>query len=156
MPNSILVMRHAEKSDDPNDPDLTPTGLQRAGELATFIPQKFGKPDYLFAASISRHSARPYETVKPLSKATGVPIDATYADQDYGALAEALLDGAKFQAKLVVVCWHHGNIPNLLHALKAPDGQYPDPWNRTVFNLILQATFSQGGIPSVAEITEPF
>jgi hypothetical protein len=58
----LLVMRHAEKSDDPNDPHLTPPGLLRAEGLATFIPQEFGKPDYLFAASISKHSARPYET----------------------------------------------------------------------------------------------
>ena len=29
----LLVMRHAEKSDDPNDPDLTPAGQARAKAL---------------------------------------------------------------------------------------------------------------------------
>jgi broad specificity phosphatase PhoE len=80
MTTRILVMRHAEKSDDPTDPELTPAGRHRAESLATYIPNQFGRPDFIFAASISKHSARPYETIKPLSKAIGVPIDATYAD----------------------------------------------------------------------------
>ena len=113
-PKTLLVMRHAEKPDDPDDPDLTKDGLERAAKLATYIPQQFGQPDFIFAAAITRHSARPYETVKPLSKATGVGIDATIADNDYGALAKELLTKPKYADKLVVVCWHHGNIPPMM------------------------------------------
>ena len=50
MPTRILVMRHAEKSDDPADPDLTSNGRKRAKALASFIPNHFGKPDFIFAA----------------------------------------------------------------------------------------------------------
>jgi phosphohistidine phosphatase SixA len=153
MTTQILVMRHAEKPDDPTDPDLTPAGQQRATTLATFIPKRFGTPDFIFAASISKNSARPYETVKPLSKATGIPIDATYADQDYGALAQALRSERRYQDKLIIVCWHHGNIPNLLHALKALDGQYPDPWDRNVFNLILLTKFDGDTPATVTAVT---
>jgi broad specificity phosphatase PhoE len=46
---TILIMRHAEKSGDPLDPDLTPAGRDRAQRLAEFIPAKFGKPQFLFA-----------------------------------------------------------------------------------------------------------
>jgi phosphohistidine phosphatase SixA len=152
----ILVMRHAEKPDDPNDPDLTQAGLQRAESLAAFIPTRFGTPDFIFATSFSKHRARPFETVKPLSKATGVPIDTTYADQDYGALAQTLRSDARYHGKLIVVCWHHGNIPNLLHALKVSDGQYPDPWDRNVFNLVLQVILDAGATPTVTPVTEPF
>jgi broad specificity phosphatase PhoE len=151
----ILMMRHGEKSDDPMDPDLTPDGQKRADALATYIPDKFGRQDFIFATAISRHSARPYETVKPLATAAGVPIDATYADQDYGALATHLTEKAKFQGKLVVVCWHHGNIPNLMHTLRAPDGTYPDPWRRGVFNLILDTRIADQTV-TVEQDKEPF
>ena len=154
-PKMILVMRHAEKPDDPDDPDLTEDGHARAIKLATFIPQQFGAPDFIFAAAITRHSARPYETVRPLSQATSVGIDATIADNDYGALAKELLTKTKYADKSVVVCWHHGNIPSLMRYLGASAGSYPDPWNHTVFNLILEVGFS-GGSVSVKQVAEPF
>jgi phosphohistidine phosphatase SixA len=154
-PKIVLVMRHAEKSADPYDPDLTEAGKARAKALADYIPKEFGVPDFIFAAAISKHSARPYETVKPLSKKTGVPIDATIADQEYGVLASELLSHAHFAGKSIVVCWHHGNIPSLMNALGAAGGAYPDPWDPAVFNLILKVEFPVGGL-SIAKVFEPF
>jgi hypothetical protein len=55
-----------------------------------------------------------------------------------------------------VICWHHGNIPNLMNALGAAKGSYPDPWPREVFNLILEAKFDARGAPTVQSVTEPF
>ena len=43
----LLVMRHAEKSDDPDDPDLTPAGQARAKALPAYIQATFGKPDFI-------------------------------------------------------------------------------------------------------------
>ena len=80
-------MRHAEKTGDPMDPHLSQDGYARAGKLADFIPASFGIPRFLFATSISKHSVRPIETLEPLSMKIGVSVDATYADQDYSALA---------------------------------------------------------------------
>jgi len=118
----VLLMRHAEKSADPLDPDLSPKGRERADRLVTYIPDTFHTPDFIFATALSKHSRRPFETVAPLAKATGVPIDATFADQDYGALAHELASDPRFSGKLILVCWHHGNIPSLAHALKATSG----------------------------------
>lgn len=154
-PQFILVMRHAEKSADPADPDITPAGEARATALAKYIPDTFGEPDFIFASAVSKHSARPYETVKPLSKRTGLPIDATIADQDYPFLAHDLLSDADFAGKRIVVCWHHGNIPSLMHALGAANGDYPDPWDPGVFNLILKVDFAVEG-PRVTKVIEPF
>lgn len=106
-PSFLLVMRHAEKPDDPYSPDLSPPGLARAEELAKYIPRTFGTPDFIIATAISKHSARPYETVLPLAKKVGKPIDATIADQDYRALAADLMSLEKFSAKQCVICWHH-------------------------------------------------
>jgi phosphohistidine phosphatase SixA len=148
-------MRHAEKPDNPTDPNLTDSGQERAEKLASYIPQTFGSPDYIFAAALSKHSARPYETVEPLAKKTGKPIDATFADQDYGALASTLLSSPEYADKLVVVCWHHGNIPSLLRMLGCKAGDYPDPWDPKVFNLILKVQFAED-TPNVSRIDEPF
>jgi phosphohistidine phosphatase SixA len=138
------------------DPGLSAAGQARAAKLADFIPAKYGAPDVLFASAISKHSARPYETITPLSKRMGVTIDATFADQDYGALAKEILSVEGCADKCVVVCWHHGNIPSLAQALRAGAGEYPDPWNPAVFNLILQLDYEADDMPRVTTVTEPF
>ncbi|HKR46637.1 MAG TPA: hypothetical protein VJU59_44425 [Paraburkholderia sp.] len=116
-PAFVLVMRHAEKPADPLDPNLSDAGYNRAEELALYIPKTFESPDCIFAAAISKHSARPYETVEPLARKIGKPIDATFADQDYSALAQTLLSSRQYADRKVLVCWHHGNIPSLLRML---------------------------------------
>lgn len=152
----MLVMRHAEKSPDLNDPHLIAAGVQRAQSLATYIPAQFGKPDFIFATANSNHSSRPFETVLPLSEAIGVPIDQSYADQDYGALALELRRNQKYQDKLVAISWHHGNIPSLLNALGAQSGTYPDPWPKTTFDMIIKLTIENDSVSAVTSTTEPF
>jgi hypothetical protein len=39
--------------------------------------------------------------------------------------------------------------------LGAKKGDYPNPWDHTVYNLILETGFSDGKV-SVNEVTEPF
>jgi broad specificity phosphatase PhoE len=154
----ILLMRHAEKTDDPMDQHLSPEGYARAAKLADYIPATFGIPQFLFATAISKHSIRPIETIEPLAAKIGVSIDSTYADQDYGALAYQLLSEPRYAdaGSLIVVCWHHGNIPSMARALKAPPGSYPDPWDAHVFNRILVMAYAGGGEPGVTTSTEPF
>lgn len=85
-------------------------------------------------------------------------MDSTYADQDYGALASELLSLPQYAAQgtLVVVCWHHGNIPSMAHALRALRGSYPDPWDAKVFNQIVVFDYSSNVTPEVKLLTEPF
>jgi phosphohistidine phosphatase SixA len=155
-PKLILVMRHAEKPDDDMDPHLSPAGQARAEKLASYIPMTFDKPEFIFAAADSKESARPRETVEPLSKATGIPIEAKIADKDYEVLARDLLTKSHLADRRIVVCWHHGHIPSLVCALGAKAGVYPDPWDPKVFNLILKLDFSASGKPEVVKISEPF
>jgi broad specificity phosphatase PhoE len=154
----ILLMRHAEKTGDPMDPHLSQDGSARAAKLADYIPATFGIPQFLIVTSISKHSIRPIETIEPLSANIGVPIDSTFADQDYGALASELLSEPRYgdAGTLIVVCWHHGNIPSLARALRAKPGSYPDPWDALVFNQILVLTYSEDDEPEVTTLTEPF
>lgn len=67
-------MRHAEKANaDPADPNLSPEGHARAEELASYIPSNFGAPVFIFASAVSKRSARPPQTIEPLSMASGHP-----------------------------------------------------------------------------------
>jgi phosphohistidine phosphatase SixA len=152
----ILLMRHAEKSGDPMDPHLSQDGYARADKLADYIPATFGQPQFIIVSSISKGSVRSIETMKPLSQKIGVPIDATHAAQDYGDLASQLLSESRYAGTLIVVCWHHGNIPSLAQALRSKPGSYPDPWDPQVFNLILELTYVDDTEPDVKTLVEPF
>ena len=115
-PVKILIMRHAEKPGDQADPNLAPEGQDRAKALVTWYPETFGPPDFIFAAAISKHSERPVQTVQPLADALGLELYTPYADENYAALAEALLSERKFDGGTILICWHHGHIPGLMQA----------------------------------------
>lgn len=96
--------------------------------------------------------------MEPLSTKIAVSIDASYADQDYGALASQLLSQPRFNelGNLIAICWHHGNIPSLIHALDAKLGSFPDPWDASVFNQILILSYSGERARNLTSVTEPF
>jgi hypothetical protein len=136
-PATILLIRHAEKLTDGRI-DLSPIGFERA----RLLPKVFGPdarpdvptPQFLFATRESAHSNRPIQTVTPLAAALHLPIDDSFKDNDYAALASTLLSG-KYAGKVVLVVWHHGKIPQLATALGAkppykpwPEQQYDRIW----------------------------
>jgi len=152
-PRQIVILRHAEKPDDPRDPDLSPEGDARAQMLATLIPRRFPNPDRLFCATRSRHSNRPYDTLAPLAQALGMALDERYADDGYAELAADLLQKPKYADKLIVICWHHGHIPDLAlslgvaqAALAAAPGMVGLGWDPTVFDRFWILDFSNGRI----------
>jgi phosphohistidine phosphatase SixA len=155
-PSLVLLMRHAEKPADPNDQYLSDEGIVRAEKLAVYIPETFGDIQLLFASAISKRSARPYQTLKPLSKKLNVAIDATYAAQDYAVLATQLLVDHRYAGQRIAIVWHHGQIPAFANALGASKGQYPDPWDPLVFALILKFEWPAANRPVVTMVTEPF
>jgi hypothetical protein len=149
-------MRHAEKPDDPTDPNLSAAGYARAGRLSAWVPQELAaSPDFIFAAADSIGSCRPRETVTPLSQTVGVPIEDATPDKQFADLAGHLLAKPKYVGKRVVIAWHHGHIPQFAAALGAPTGSYPSPWDPDVFNLVLAFDFSSP-TAAVSQITEPF
>jgi phospholipase C len=145
-PAQVVILRHGEKPQDPRNPDLSVFGEQRADMLATAIPRIFPHPDFLFAAAPSMSSNRPVETLTPLARALSMPIHADIADDGYEILAADLLQKPDYAGKLIVVCWHHGYIPDLATALKVPVAQLEDAqgmhWNSSVFNLFWSIQFA--------------
>jgi broad specificity phosphatase PhoE len=157
-PSRIILMRHADKPDDPDDPDLSAAGVARAEHLAAYIPQTFGKPDYIIATARSKHSDRPVETVAPLAHAVGVTARDDFRDKDFEDLVEDLFSDPTYRGKTLVICWHHGTLPAIAALLGAPAGSYPDPWPDDTYNVILDFRYgpSAGSPPTVTQIIEPF
>ncbi len=144
-PHLILIIRHAEKTGSKTDFDLSKKGYERADALAKAIPAHFPKPDYLIATKKSKSSNRPVETITPLGEALHEPVEAKYKNKEYDQLAKELLSDPKYAGKTVLISWHHGNIPDLAHALGAKDA--PKKWDDEVFDRVWQLTYEEG-VPS--------
>lgn len=141
-PKQILIIRHAEKSDLKTDVDLNPRGYARAAALPTLFPSRFPIPDFLFAARQSKHSNRPVETITPLARALGLKIDNTYPNEDFGGLARRVLKQPVYGGKIVLICWHHENIPALARALGVTNA--PAHWPEKRFDQVWRIEYPEG------------
>jgi phosphohistidine phosphatase SixA len=157
-PSRILLMRHADKTGDPEDEDLSAAGQARAEHLATYIPQTFGKPDYIIATAHSKHSNRPRETVAPLAEALHLKVEHDFENDDFEELVDEIFSNPDYKGKTLVICWHHGKLPAIAALLGAPAGSYPDPWPEDAYNIILDFHYdpNSGRAPTVTRIIEPF
>ncbi len=114
------------------------TGSYSTVEISGSAP-RFQMPAFIFATKASHHSNRPLETISPLLAAFKVPLDADHSDDDYAKVARDILSKPKYREAIVLVCWHHGKIPDLARALGATN---PPPWRGTVFDRVWQLDYS--------------
>jgi phosphohistidine phosphatase SixA len=155
-PQVIYLMRHGEKPTSAADRNLSPAGIARADQLPGYVPTLLeGRPlDYVFAAEDSKDSDRSVETATPLADALGLPINQSFANDDYRSLAKAILSNETYAGKTILIVWHHTRIPALCGALGAIN--IPEKWPETEFNLVWKLTYGPDGRASVQQITEPF
>ena len=155
-PRTILLMRHAEKTGEQGDRELSPAGSRRAEQLAAWIPETFGRPDVLIAAADSPKSRRSSLTLEPLARATRVPIAGTVGYADFKTLATRLLTDERYEGNLVVVACHQGKLPKLAKALGAPAGSYPEKWGRENFDRVLRLEYRGAAVQEAEEMRQPF
>ncbi len=148
-PARIIVIRHAEKTENPDDPHLSVEGQVRAERLVRWLAQgkvlgTNGPPAALFAPSPGRrgYSVRCLETLQPTARKLGVPVHALYRQTDYDLQAQHLLRDKSLRGKNVVVCWPHEYLPHLAAAL----GISPPPpkWKSEDFESAYVITFPKG------------
>jgi len=129
----ILVIRHAEKPDTGHT--LSAAGDARAQAYVNYFKnyQVDGYPlrlDHLFATADSGSSHRPRLTLDPFAKALGLKIDNRFSNDQFQQLAQEIQNHQP--GTNILICWHHGNIPELASALGAdpnkilPKGKWPD------------------------------
>lgn len=148
-PAQIILIRHADKPTDPNDPHLSPAGVKRAEQLVSFITTdammtRFGTPVAVFATHTTKgdNGQRTQETVAPLAKSLNLPVQAPYLGKDFAALAKLILTNSSYAGKTVLVCWNHEEIPQLVAAL----GVTPEPprWKGSVFDKVYLISYRTG------------
>ena len=104
---------------------------------------RFSTPNFIFATADSKHSDRPVETVTPLARALNLHINARFEndDADIQKMTNAILKQHGFAGKVVLICWHHGKIPDVAKALGIAR---PPKWDGKVFDRVWQITFPKG------------
>jgi hypothetical protein len=102
---------------------------------------RFSTPGFLFATQASKSSNRPVETITPLSAALNLAYDDKHADGDYAKVASDILTDSKYAGQVVLLCWHHGNIPNLATALGVSN---PPAWPGSVFDRVWVISYANG------------
>src|SRR5437660_6368376 len=113
---TIILVRHAEKIVDPNNPDvdLSAAGQARAQEIA----RVFG--DAGINAIYATQYKRTQETVKPLSEKIGVPVTIVNSKSTADLLAQIR---AQHSGQTIFVAGHNNTVPEIIAALGGP--QYP-------------------------------
>jgi phosphohistidine phosphatase SixA len=104
---TIILVRHAEKMDASQDPDLSDAGKQRAERLSKIV--KKYKPGAVYSTDFKRTR----DTVMPIAKRRHVEIQ-TYDAKKPAELVDAIM---KSKTKRFVVSGHSNTIPGLANLL---------------------------------------
>lgn len=164
-PKEIILIRHADKLNQAKPGSfLSPKGEIRSVAFANYYLNKFSEPDYIIATdptdSGKGSSMREIQTVAPLANIlaerhpqTGFTILRHYRNKDSQELINDLLHDKKYHGKIILICWHHAKIPQLLKGLGVTSTQkkldinnfdtvyvvkYDTSGNVTQFNLLEQ------------------
>lgn len=108
----VLLVRHAEKVLQGDDPGLTAAGLARTQRLIKVLS------DLEIDAVYSTQFKRTRTTAEPIAKARGLKVELVPAGKDYAAQMSRILRARKRETVLVVS--HSNTIPEILRELGIP------------------------------------
>jgi len=149
-----MFIRHGEKPGDNGPPhginhngehdshSLSVRGWTRAGALAGLLARgpsvlhpNIVEPERIFATRSTHEymSKREVDTVTPLAKRLGLPIDDSFDHDHVKALTQSIMSSP--QATLVA--WHHGSMVDVLkHFPVSNPADIPQHWPEDRFDLI--------------------
>ena len=132
---TVIVVRHAEKIIDPNNPDvdLSEAGYARAKEIA----REFG--DAGINAIYATQYKRTQETVKPLSDKTGVPVSVVNSKNTSELLTQIR---AQNSGQTIFIAGHNNTVPEIVAALGGP--HYPTIPETEYDNLFIVTVYRTG------------
>lgn len=140
-PAQIIVIRHGEKPSDPTAPGLTSAGLERSGALAYFFQYTslvldFGLPVAIYTFKPYDESHRGVLTIAPTAQALGIPVHSPFRSPRVNEIADLVLNDPLVENRMVLICWDHSYIPDLITALRGPSTpSYPGSRYDLVYKL---------------------
>ena len=113
---TVIVVRHAEKIIDPNNPDvdLSPAGQARAQEIVRVFDG--AGINAIYATQYKRTQ----QTVKPLADKLGLPVTIINSKNTSDLIAQIR---AQHSGQTVFIAGHNNTVPEIIAALGGP--QYP-------------------------------
>ena len=132
---TVIVVRHAEKVIDPNNPDvdLSSTGQARAQEIARDFA------DAGINAIYATQYKRTQQTVKPLADKLGLPVTVVNSRSTADLLTQIK---AQHSGQTIFIAGHNNTVPEIVAALGGP--QYPIIPETEYDNLFIVTVYRTG------------
>ncbi len=132
---TVILVRHAEKIIDPNNPDvdLSPAGQARAQEIV----RMFG--DAGVKAIYATQYKRTQETVKPLADKLGLSVNVIGSRNTSDLLAKIRSENS---GQTVLIAGHNNTVPEIIAALGGPT--YPIIPESEYDNLFIVTVYRTG------------
>ncbi|WP_150306008.1 histidine phosphatase family protein [Pseudomonas saliphila] len=123
---TLVFLRHAEKPTGGLG-QLNCQGLNRSLALPALLPERFGAPDYVFAANPDRrveegpddeefNYLRPLLTIAPTAIAHGLPINTEFNANDVGDIVEELTE-PQYRNSTIYTAWSRGYVSEIMNEL---------------------------------------
>ena len=137
---TVIVVRHAEKTDSGDDPQLSPEGEQRALRLRDMTL------DAGVSALFATRYRRTQETLEPLAAILDIEVEIIDAP-DFEGLSSRIL--SEHRGSTVVVAGHSNTVPAIVSALGAEE---PDPIDESQYDNLFIVTVPASGESEVLRL----
>lgn len=148
---TLIFVRHGEKPANDSG-QLTCKGLNRALALPDVLLDRYGKPDFIFAAGPKENktgsSLRALSTIMPTAVRVGLPIGIQFHADDIAGLQQELLND-KYQNSRIFIAWEHKNLDKAVKnivAARGGDASLVPEWPGSDFDSIFVVTLDQGKV----------
>lgn len=160
---TLVMMRHGEKPEGGYG-QLDCKGFNRSLALAKVLPQRFGKPDQIYAPSTSSQASdpagtfnyiRPLATIEPTAISQGLPVNTNFETAAIDGLQQQLIDPLH-HGKLVFIAWEHKLLQvmatNIMNQYGGKNGGSQVPkWDKNDFDGLFILTVDYSHTPPKAK-----
>lgn len=165
-PAQIIIIRHAEKNEYGSE--LSEQGFRRAQALVKFFQTgpavtRYGVPAAIYAAAPKNEdsSVRSIQTVTPLARALRIEINAGFTRGQTHKLAREIMEAPAYEGRMVLICWQHGNIPDVIRDLaeynnsgQAVQNSLPYEWPDEAFDRAWILDLYRGRVVSFMDVPQ--
>ncbi len=139
---TFILVRHAEKMDDSNDPELSPEGYKRAELLADMLSKT--SIDAVYSTNLIRTK----ETVRAITEENGVDLQF-YDTQTPSETASGWIE--KHRGEVILISGHSNTTPTFANALLGRD-HFQDHFDESDYGNLLIITLTDSVEPRLLHL----